>query len=468
MLPRPVDPADVVAEGNGLPSGGTDGQTWNWRKQDLGTGDTLEASLRFPPLFAVSAPAWQETYDRQVNRETPVNLAFLGLALLTAVGGSVGLLATWWMRGRDPDPGPVPERLTDPPDDTPPGVVGALLDEQVDHRDHVATLMDLGRRGVVRITTLPQPVRTSNPKMMVTLLVPDAKMAPFERELLEAFFAQTWWRNAQVKLPDNDPEVRREALERVNRLLYAELVQRGYFTAPPPETREWWRYAGLGLWALAVAVLLLSLPLVSSFVWPLLTSIALVVLGTMLFVAARHMPRKTRAGAEAAARWRAYRESMAAVSRVNTPPSRERFARDLPYAVAFGIETPWIDAIARTRPVADAALPWSDLSNVDVSWLRSTGHVSANLPLPDVDLPDLGGLQQVSSLASSSLQASSDVLSDMFNEVGEAFRWEGGAPGGRSVSFDDGDAALRIGVEILLAVLSGGKGGSGGGGGGFS
>lgn len=115
-------------------------------------------------------------------------------------------------------PGPIPERLPEPPDDTPPGVVGALLDERVEQREYVATLIDLGRRGVVRITTLAQPDRSNRRRMVVTLQQPDAQMAPFERELLSAFFAKSWWRRAQVHLPLDDPGGTQEALKRVDAL----------------------------------------------------------------------------------------------------------------------------------------------------------------------------------------------------------------------------------------------------------
>ena len=44
-----------------------------------------------------------------------------------------------------------PISFPDPPDNLPPGLIGALIDEQVDQRDIVATLVDLGQRGVLRI-----------------------------------------------------------------------------------------------------------------------------------------------------------------------------------------------------------------------------------------------------------------------------------------------------------------------------
>ena len=473
ILPRAVDPKATKAASNGTSLGGKNGQAWFWRAERLTAGDTLQASLRFPPLVEASKPAWQVTLDRQLTRETPANLAFLGLALLTAVGGSVGLLAAWWTRGRDPLPGPTPERLTEPPDDTPPGIVGALLDERVDERDYLATLIDLARRDIVHISGVAQPVASRNQPMVLTLLKPDAPLKPFERALLAALFPQTWWRHAQVRLPLDDPTGLREALRRVEALLYEELVQRGYFTAPPPDTRETWRYAGIGLWLLAVIVLLGGVVAVSSITWVLLASLVLVAVGSAVFVVSRHMPQKTRAGAEAAARWKAFRSHMEAVDRVGARDGGQAgFERYLPYAVAFGVEQPWIDAFARG---ATASPGWREAVNLDGDWIPDGGRTGTKIPAQalagaDLHLPTLphpGGLQNVSSLTAASLQSTSGTLFDMFNEVSDAFRPERVFG---NMDIDGGDIALRVGLEVLDLALSGGKGGhgSGGGGGGFS
>lgn len=109
----------------------------------------------FPPLVRATKPAWQDASDRreQVIRERGPQrtLLFLGLALLIAIGGGLAVLTAWWTQGRDPEVGPVPDILVTPPAELPPAVVGALVDEHVDQRDIVATLVDLGRRGILQI-----------------------------------------------------------------------------------------------------------------------------------------------------------------------------------------------------------------------------------------------------------------------------------------------------------------------------
>jgi hypothetical protein len=88
----------------------------------------------------------------------------------------------WWTRGRDPEIGPVPDFIVTPPAELSPAVVGALVDEHVDQRDIVATLVDLGRRGILQID--PE----THGDFRVTLLQDYPDGSPFERALLETFF----------------------------------------------------------------------------------------------------------------------------------------------------------------------------------------------------------------------------------------------------------------------------------------
>ena len=222
VLPRPVDPGRTFIQGPGSQrpeDHTTDGKTWTWTASNLGQGDSLEAGLQFEPLVLATEPSWQAASDRQEQQQAEraamggrLNLLFLGLGLLIAIGGLVAVLAVWWTRGRDPEVGPVAEFVPDPPDNLPPGVIGALLDEQVDQRDIVATLVDLGQRGVLRIDrTEGGGIFGRGGDFTLTALQDEPKVALFERELLEALFGSKVKSGEQVSLSEVKGALRRRA-----------------------------------------------------------------------------------------------------------------------------------------------------------------------------------------------------------------------------------------------------------------
>ena len=136
VLPEAVDPGRVFIQGAGsgdpadhTPDGG---KTWIWEAQNLGRGQELSGHLQFEPIVDAQPPAWQQTIDEQdaldaqrAEQGKVWTLAFTGLGLLILLAGIPAVLAAWWTRGRDPVTGPVAAFLPEPPDDTPPGLVGA-------------------------------------------------------------------------------------------------------------------------------------------------------------------------------------------------------------------------------------------------------------------------------------------------------------------------------------------------------
>ena len=108
-------------------------------------GQNLDVRVQFPHgLLPVATPEWQAAEQR----DDVVGLGVLALSLLLLVGGPLGVLLLWYLRGRDPQLGiVVPDYVSDPPDALPPAIVGALIDEKVDMQDIISTLIDLAHRG---------------------------------------------------------------------------------------------------------------------------------------------------------------------------------------------------------------------------------------------------------------------------------------------------------------------------------
>ena len=360
-----------------------------------------------------------------------VDLLFVGAGFLILTGGGVALYGLWYARGRDPHAGLVADFIPQPPDDLPPGPAGTLLDERADHCDVVATLVDLGRRAVVRIAEVapPDPPRPGGRDFALTLVQPDAPVAPFEREIVVALFGAERVAGTTTRLS----RVQRgfaECQPFVKEKLYAELVARGYFPRSPEATRRWWRNAGIATLVTASVAGASAAILVSPFAW--FPTVAAVGLALVVIRLSGSMPRKTAAGAEAAARWRAFRRYLASITKYErVAEATGIFDRYLPYAVAFGVDRAWIATFAA---VGTAAPAWYDpaggLDTGAADWLGSdlgTLPISTgdwNLGgLPDLDMPNLSGvgLQQVGDLLGGSLQLASDGLGAMLDAAGSVF-----------------------------------------------
>jgi uncharacterized protein (TIGR04222 family) len=450
ILPQPV-PLDapqlrVGESGDEPPQDHTsDGQTWRWERSNLGPGDEFTVRLQVPPVANAQPPSWQQRDDEErrraqeaADRQSLLNAIFLGIGLLALAGGCLGLYGLWHSRGRDPHTGIVAEFLPTPPDDLPPGAAGTLLDETADERDIVATLVDLARRGVIRMQEQSRDVE-------ITLLQPNATLAPFESELLKTIFPGSPKAGDTVQLGDIKPRFT-AAIPDIKRLLYDELVQRGYFPRSPEATRSTWRAIGIG----ALMVILIAgcvgggMVGAASFYWFALAVIAGLALALIALSSA--MPRKTPKGAEAAAKWRAFRKYLGDIERYEkVAEARQIFEKYLPYAVAFGQERSWVATFAR----AGAPAP---------SWWGTDGPVIVlgdpydHQPYPrrvprgtgrTVILPsgeggrsgggeiDLPSMQEASDRASRSLQRSSNSLLKMLESAARAFSdFSGGGGGG--------------------------------------
>ena len=174
--------------------------------------------MQFPPVANATAPTWQQRDDAQRQKEEEneersalFNLMFLGGGLLLAVAGGIGVYGLWYTKGRDPHTGLVAEFLPEPPDDLAPGAAGALLDEEVNERDIVATLLDLGHNGAVSIQEIESPGVLgigSQTDFQLTLNDQSKVTRELDRDLLKVFFGEDPQNGATKTLSEVRPPVR--------------------------------------------------------------------------------------------------------------------------------------------------------------------------------------------------------------------------------------------------------------------
>jgi len=460
-LPEPVDLADVVLESNGqdVPQEhSTDGQFFTWKHGAFASGDDLTIRMQFPIMLEdVAPPPWQTADDEQRAREESseeqkavVHLMLLAAGLLLVAGGGTGAYGVWYARGRDPHAGVVADFLPEPPDDLSPGTAGALIDEQANESDIVATLLDLARRGDVTMMDLgllgPNK-RAYGRDYLFELKNAEREFAPHERRMLTAVFGPQYEPGRKAQLSEVAGSVI-ASYPAFKEDLYRELVRQGYFTHSPESTRRNWSRAGLILAAIGVAAGITGLIVLDA--WTLIPATALVGLGLVFWRMGRAMPRKTQAGAEASAKWKAFKRYLDRIEAYeNLKESREIFDRYLPYTVAFGLDQSWVQKFAQ----ADTPTPgWFEPGDVYVphgrgSWNAGSGTWTSGgsgrgLDLPDIDLPDL---QDSSNRAGGAIQSGSSGLMEVLKVAGAileiAAAFSGG--GGRGGSSGGGSGGFR-------------------------
>ncbi|MGD9712668.1 MAG: hypothetical protein AB7V46_11440, partial [Thermomicrobiales bacterium] len=478
-LPESVDPEETIAgsEGIDLEYEVIDNQIWRWSRAGMSSGDEFIVRLQFPPVTSATEPSWQDRLDQQAvdqeaaeERSALLNLLFLAIGGLAAIAGAIILYGIWYTLGRDPHAPPVATFLTTPPDDLAPGTAGALLDEVVQDRDIIATLLDLASRNILTLVEKPKEGLFGSSDFTMTLGAVPETLRPYEQTLLTSLFGSDLETGKVVTFS----QVKQRfvnASDHIRAQLYDELVTSGYFHATPESVRVKWRG-----WSsrLLIGAAILSFVLIRMFasdagaIW--LIPIVALALALAIRWLSEHMPRKTVEGAEAAEKWRAFQRYLDDIETYEKLGNHtEIFERYLPFVVAFGIEESWVRkfAAANTPPPtwfepAGTPLPgggtvrpgrgggpvivWGG-SNRDRS--RDYGDSRNAWPKPGGGggggFPDL---QDMSDSAARGLSSASSSLFDMLSTAAEAL-----------ASSSSGGGGGRKG---------GGFGGGGFGGGGFS
>ncbi|MCX7881517.1 MAG: DUF2207 domain-containing protein [Patescibacteria group bacterium] len=226
------------------------------------------------------------------------------------------IIYRWFKYGRDPKPintGEVsawfdPPKSPDGKRFLTPAEVGVLGDETVDLKDISAIIVDLARRGFLKIEE-----RKKGEFWLVKIDKEETSLLFFERKLIKEFFGNR--KEINLKKVQLYQEV-----EKVKKLVYQEVVSIGLFPDNPEKIRT--RMMILAFFGLVTGNLFLAF---SGFVF------------------GRNLPRKTDEGVKA---------KLTAFSLRNFLKSQERqltfqadkqmmFEKLLPYAIVFGVERIW-------------------------------------------------------------------------------------------------------------------------------
>jgi uncharacterized membrane protein YgcG len=273
----------------------------------------------------------------------------IALSVVIGLGGTLFFYSMYQRKGRDPQIGPVPTYLSEPPSDLAPAVVGTLVDERADKRDAISTIIDLAHKGYMAIEeTQNEGVFGFGRSSTFTFKRSDKPLndlRPFEQKMINKLFGG----DRMERTMDSLRYTFYTTIAEIQSDLYRELVTEGLFDTNPDSTRNGWSALSIIILAIAgvVGFALLSLAERYSYVL-LLLPIAIGVVGVAAMIIGPAMPAKTRKGAEEAAKWKAFYEYLRNLDKyTQVQEATDQFERYLPYAVAFGLEKSWIGTFSR-------------------------------------------------------------------------------------------------------------------------
>lgn len=308
----------------------------------------LEVRVQFPHgVVQGSPPAWQAAFDRRQTLGPVFTLVFVVLGIVILIGGPVLLYLLWYARGRDRPVGLVAEQISEPPSDLPAAVVGTLVDERADLKDIIAGILDLARRGALRMEEEEAKgfLGIGAGREFVFHLQDAAKaIYPFEQTLLRALFGG----RTQVELSDLRHKFYK-SIPTLQQELYQEVVRAGFFPDNPQAIRRRWAiWGGVGLVGAVLAACVLTGIFGDYTDWAFCPAAALGITALGAIILGNFMPRRTAKGAEEAAKWLAFKRYLQYLEKQgDLQAAKDRFEEFLPYAVAFGIEHQVINTFAR-------------------------------------------------------------------------------------------------------------------------
>ncbi|MCS7260883.1 MAG: DUF2207 domain-containing protein, partial [Anaerolineae bacterium] len=315
--------------------------------ENIPADQELEVRVQFPHgVVQGSPPTWQVAFDRRQQLGPVFTLVFVVLGIVILIGGSVLLYLWWYARGRDRPVGLVAEQISEPPGDLPAAVVGTLVDERAELKDIIAGILDLARRGALRMEEQKSEgfLGIGSGRDFVFHLQDTSKAVyPYEQTLLRALFGG----RAQVKLSDLRQKFY-TSIPTLQRELYQEVVRAGFFPASPQAVRRRWAiWGGVGLVGAVLGACALTGLFGDYTDWAFCPAASLGIIGLGVIILGNFMPRRTAKGAEETAKWLAFKRYLQYLEKQSDlQAAKDRFEEFLPYAVAFGIEHQVINKFA--------------------------------------------------------------------------------------------------------------------------
>lgn len=370
------------------------GETATFSSPDIGPGQGVTIIASYPrSAFGDLTPelveydssgGFGESSPLSETSQKAIGGLLVGTGLLLPIGAAALMGVLVHKRGRDEwyagltpglTPGhgeqaevrrggtPTPVVQFHPPEGVQPGLVGVIQDESADVVDVSATIVDLAVRGFLRIEEKKKSGFFGRDDWELTWLTPPANakpLLPYENSLLDGLFR----RGSPIRLSQLKNHFK-PTLDLVQRRMYSEVVDRGWFRRSPESVRQMWQGLGMTLVVFGVLGLFFGGGPASYFLnntglpfqpWFILCG-GLIIAGIITVILGRRMAHRTADGSAVLAQALGFRQYMetAEANQIEWEEAEQIFSRFLPYAIVFGIADKWAETFEEVARAAAAA-----------------------------------------------------------------------------------------------------------------
>ncbi|MBP9749113.1 MAG: DUF2207 domain-containing protein [Candidatus Pacebacteria bacterium] len=341
------------------------------------------------------------------------------LALLPCVALCL-FVYRWYVRTRDVSKKKRVTHEVVPPDGVTPALAGAVYHQGIGPRTIVAELVRLATEGYLRVYRIDRNTETlCSTDYLLESSKEDRPNDSFLAALLEQLFRPAHLATERVGKKDvrgvlvsklySAPVAEYDAI--VDRL-YGDVLARGYVPEQPGAVRTRYYVFGVALCLLASVAYLLGQAALG---------ISLFLFGLICMAAGWFVPVKTHAGVRTRERLEGFRRYLLAGEPFDTSRESvvETFSRQVPYAIALGVEREWANRFA-SLSVHD--LPWyveeTGVSSEEVARVVRMFAVDVSVALSsparvgdgNSTAPAPGGSPEIDPVASDEMSPSSEVV----------------------------------------------------------
>lgn len=309
----------------------------------LAPGQGLTLVLSFPKGL-VHQPSLGEII---LKRITDNLIVFLPLLVL------IFLLWYWNKYGRDARGRGTVVPEFGPPEGVLPAEAGVVYDEKMDDKDTAATVIDLARRGYLKLKQSEQKkvlgFNVSGDWSIIKLKPLDEELEVFEHNLLSAFFE-----GVEAKKEVVLAQLKRDShlmmkMKEFKKNIYNSVTLKGWFASNPDKIRG--KFSGIGIGILVVIYIFADVfDMVK--IGGTFGMLAVGLSAVLFLIFARLMPKKTPEGALLKEKLEGFKMFLAVTEKdrvaFNFSPAKnpEKFAEYLPWAIIFGVEKEWATVFA--------------------------------------------------------------------------------------------------------------------------